>query len=31
MKLRITVPLSVVVEEDGVLALRADDATLRWH
>jgi F-type H+-transporting ATPase subunit epsilon len=27
MKLRITTPLSVVVDEDGILALRAEDAT----
>jgi F-type H+-transporting ATPase subunit epsilon len=27
MKLRIITPLSVVVDEDGVLALRAEDAT----
>jgi F-type H+-transporting ATPase subunit epsilon len=27
MRLRIITPLSVVIDEDGVLALRADDAT----
>lgn len=27
MRLRITTPLSVVIDDDGVLALRADDAT----
>ena len=27
MRLRITTPLSVVVDEDGILALRAEDAT----
>jgi F-type H+-transporting ATPase subunit epsilon len=27
MRLRIVTPLSVVIDEDGVLALRADDAT----
>ncbi len=27
MRLRITTPLSVVVDEDGVLSLRAEDAT----
>lgn len=27
MRLRIVTPLSIVIEEDGVLALRADDAT----
>jgi F-type H+-transporting ATPase subunit epsilon len=30
MKLRIATPLSVVVDEDGVLALRAEDATGRF-
>ena len=27
MRLRITTPLSVVVDEDGILSLRAEDAT----
>ena len=27
MRLRIVTPLSIVIEEDGVIALRADDAT----
>jgi F-type H+-transporting ATPase subunit epsilon len=27
MRLRIVTPLSVVIDEDGVLALRAEDAT----
>ena len=27
MRLRITTPLAVVIEEEGVLALRAEDAT----
>ncbi len=27
MRLRITTPLSVVIDEDGILALRAEDAT----
>ena len=27
MRLLITTPLSVVVDEDGILALRAEDAT----
>jgi F-type H+-transporting ATPase subunit epsilon len=27
MKLRVTTPLSVAVEEDGILSLRAEDAT----